>query len=502
MARVRNLLQGMALRRRLTVAVALAVAVAIVLASVAAYLVVRGELRSQVDDRLRELAAGTSVGPRLAPVPNVPDGRDFVRRRLLPVAPRRGVEPALPRAHGGPPRGHGVLLSVPAPPPGGGTGYTQVVTSRGRVLRPTGPKLALPVGARALAVASGQANEFFSDATVAGTHMRVFTTRIAPNEALQAARPLTDIESSLRNVALILGAICVGGVVFAVGLGLVVTRAALHPVARLTTVAEDVARTRDLSRRIEVPGDDEVSRLASTFNTMLAALEQSLASQRGLVADASHEMRTPLTSLRTNVEVLASDGALDPADRERLLDDVVFQLDELAGMVTDIVELARDGEAQGAMAPVRLDLLVAEAIERFRGTGSPRFELDLEPCVVEGAAPTLERAVSNLLDNAVKWSPPRAAVEVTLRDGELAVRDHGPGIAAADVSRVFDRFYRAPSARQRPGSGLGLAIVKQVAQSHGGSVSAANAAGGGALLRLTLPATRAEATRAEISGDS
>jgi two-component system sensor histidine kinase MprB len=222
---------------------------------------------------------------------------------------------------------------------------------------------------------------------------------------------------------------------------------------------------------------------------MLEALEDSQRAQRQLVADASHELRTPLTSLRTNLEVLGSPRELPAGDRERLRTDVVAQLGELTELVGDLVELARDAEPPvEPHEPVRLDELVAAAVERAqRHAPDVVFAAELEPCLVTGSRARLDRAIANLLDNAAKWSPAAGTVDVRLSDGELTVRDHGPGIPAEDLSHVFDRFYRAAAARGRAGSGLGLAIVRQVADVHDGTVRAEAAPGGGALLRLTLP---------------
>ena len=230
-------------------------------------------------------------------------------------------------------------------------------------------------------------------------------------------------------------------------------------------------------------------RPAAAFNGMLTALEDSRQAQRRLVTDASHELRTPLTSLRTNLEVLGRPGALPEADRERLRADLVAQIEELGELVGDLIELARDGEPNGEPhEPLRLDELVGAAVERAqRHAPAVHFASDLEPSEVTGARSRLDRAVANLLDNAAKWSRPGGTVEVVLRDGELTVRDHGPGIADDDLPHVFDRFYRSTAARGRAGSGLGLAIVRHVAEGHGGSVRAEAADGGGALLRLALP---------------
>jgi two-component system sensor histidine kinase MprB len=228
--------------------------------------------------------------------------------------------------------------------------------------------------------------------------------------------------------------------------------------------------------------------MAARFNTMLDTLEGSVEAQKRLVADASHELRTPVTSLRTNIEVLLAGDDLPESARRRLLEDVREQTEELSGLITDVIELARGEVALSGTEDVRLDEIVSVTAGRVgRSYPDARFALDLEPTVVEGLPDRLARAVGNLLDNAAKYGPPGGVVEVTLRDGELAVRDHGPGVAAADAPFVFDRFYRGEGARGRHGSGLGLAIVRQVAESHGGSVRVAEAAGGGAEFRLALP---------------
>ena len=259
---------------------------------------------------------------------------------------------------------------------------------------------------------------------------------------------------------------------------------------RLTATTEAVTETRDLSQRIEPTGTDELGRLATSFNTMLGALEESSRAQRQLVADASHELRTPLTSLRTNIEVLARGNELAPVERERLLADVVEQIGEMTALIGELIELARASRPDAVAEPpadVRLDLLTADAVERTRrNRPNVEFETDLHESLVHGPPSSIERAVANLLDNAAKWSPPGAAVEVAVHDGEVAVRDHGPGIAEEDLPYVFDRFYRSRDARGMPGSGLGLAIVKQVAEAHGGSVVAEQPPDGGTVMRLRL----------------
>jgi two-component system sensor histidine kinase MprB len=467
-------------RHRIVLATGAAVLVAILLASVAVYLLVRGELRSQVDSQLRDFAGGVFAVKVSGSGGGAKVRKFTLAQRLAQSAPGGKAE--------------GFHVKLPSDPLGGRLGFAQVVNAKGTVLGPAIGGQRLPVSARTIAVARGEAGAFFSDATVKGVHARIYTRPVGHGRAVEAVRSLSEVDDTLSRLTLILIAVCAGGVGLAIALGLLVARTAMRPVARLTAAAEHVARTRDLSRRIQTGGRrDELARLARSFNTMLEALERSLAAQRQLVADASHELRTPLTSLRTNVEVLAEGERLEPAERGRLLADVVAQLEELTALVGDLVDLAREEERPPAPEDVRFDRLVEGAVARARRHWPElSFDAELEPALVHADPARLDRAVANLLANAAQWSPDGAAVEVELRGGELRVRDHGPGFDPEEVEHVFDRFYRSPAARGRPGSGLGLAIVRQVAESHGGSVAAENAAGGGALVRLRL-ATLAEA---------
>jgi two-component system sensor histidine kinase MprB len=292
--------------------------------------------------------------------------------------------------------------------------------------------------------------------------------------------------------------VCVGGVAFAVALGRLASRNVVAPIAHVSEAARHIAETEDLGRRIEVETQDEVGELAQHFNAMLDTLERSIASQRQLVADASHELRTPITSLRTNIEVLAEAEALPADERARLLQDVEEQTEELGMLVADLIELARGDEPTREPEDVRLDALVREALTRARRHApSIVFEAQLEPAVVDGSRERLARAINNLLDNAAKHSSPGGVVEVAVGVDGLRVRDHGTGIDPDDIPHLFDRFYRGATARGRPGSGLGLAIVRQVAEQHGGSVRAVNAAGGGAEFVLALPATAVPAAAEE-----
>ena len=269
----------------------------------------------------------------------------------------------------------------------------------------------------------------------------------------------------------------------------------LAPLAEVAQTAEQIGQTDDLSHRLRIHADDEVGQLATRFNNMLerlegsrAELDESVRAQRQLVADASHELRTPVTSLRTNIEVLLAGGELLEEDRRRLLADVVEQSEELSALVGDLIELARGDLPPDATEDTRLDRIVDESLARaHRNSPEVVFEASLVPVIVEGAPERLGRAVNNLLDNAARHSPPGGIVEVIVDDQGLRVRDHGTGVPEDELPYVFDRFFRGANARGRQGSGLGLAIVRQVAQQHGGSVSADNAPGGGAIFTLRLP---------------
>jgi two-component system sensor histidine kinase MprB len=378
---------------------------------------------------------------------------------------------------------------VPLPPqqPFGTGPFIQYVNSSGQVLRLKNERDQIPVTPLSRAIAQGKGATQLTELTVSGIHLRVLTAQIRPGLAVQLALPLDQTEASLRQVRAFFLLVALLGTIVAAVLGAIIARAALAPVRRLTRAVEDVTATRDLSRRIDAGNRDELGRLAASFNTMLGALEVSIAAQRQLVADASHEMRTPLTSLRTNLEVLARADALDTEARGQLIADLIGQIEDVTRLVGDIVQLARDQEQEKDIEDVRLDLLVAGAIGRVtRNHPTVRFEPILHQTFASGAQQRIDRAVTNLLDNAAKWSPAGGVVEVVVADGSVVVRDHGPGIAPGDLPHIFDRFYRSPQARGTPGTGLGLAIVRQVAETHGGTVTAENALDGGAVLTLSF----------------
>jgi two-component system, OmpR family, sensor histidine kinase MprB len=437
----------MTLRSRIALIAAAAVAIAVLAASIGVYVATARTLRGTVDRGLVELAATEARG-QIGPM-----------------------------TRGGPRMGR----------LGGAGGTLQVVTADGLVISSGSEEL--PVTRATIEAAAGQREAFFETATVDGSPVRVLTLPSGNGFALQVGRSLAEVEEvldRLRDQLVLAGLL---GIALAAGLGTVVSRRAVRPVDELTRLAEEVATTRDLTRRIGLDQPDEIGRLAAAFDRMLAQLEQARQAQEQLVADASHELRTPLTSLRTNIEVLAELERLGPEDRRQLVDDVVVQLDEFAHLITSLVELARGDHPVEVVEPVRLDHLVERVASRY-AAGDLDLEVSTEPTLVSGDAARLERAVANLLENARKYAP-GSRVEVVVAAGRVVLRDHGPGIPESDLPHVFDRFFRSERARGAPGSGLGLAIVRRIVEEHGGTVRIANAEGGGTVCTLQLPSVPA-----------
>ena len=362
--------------------------------------------------------------------------------------------------------------------------YTRTIHSNGTV---TGNS-AIPITSDILQVVRGKADGFTKNTTIDETELREAVFTASDGDVVVSVYPLgptTHALAQIRNWILVIGGI---GIAIAAALAALVATEALRPVRRLTAAAEHVAATGTLSARVEVTSKDELGRLATRFNTMLEALEVSVGKQRRLVADASHELRTPLTAVRTNVDLLR-EGRLAEDDAQRALEEASVELSALTTLVSDLVELARGEERQLRVEEVHLDDLVATAVERAKSRApAVTFVTALSPTVVHADPVLLDRAVSNLLDNAVKYSPPYAPIEVTVREGEVIVADHGPGVAEVDLPRIFDRFYRSSAARSKPGAGLGLAIVREAAEAHGGTASVESGAGG-AKFHLRLPAT-------------
>jgi two-component system sensor histidine kinase MprB len=487
----------MSFRRRIALASAAAVAIAIVLASLLTYVLTSEQLHSQVDSQLANRAREARGLVRFlgdaAPAHGLPGGT-IAPPPLVSLGGLR--QTTIPPGGGKTSPPDSQLLGRLSAKPNQVRGYQQVVDTGGHILLRSAGGVSLPVDAatRALAARGGHAQS--RDALVNGLHLRMLAEPFGKGRALQLAQPLTEVDSLLSRLRLILVLVCAGGIALAALLGRLVAGTAVRPVRHLTEAAEHVTLTRDLSRRIEPVGGDEIGRLAGSFNAMLDALEGSMRAldasvdaQRQLVADASHELRTPVTSLRTNVEILQQRGGeMNAAEQAGLLADIVEQIEELTMLMNDLIDLARGEEPHAEAEEVRLDLLVGEVAERARRRAPQTpLELSLEPTLIACVPARLERAVGNLIDNAIKYSPPGAPVDVTLSVAELTVRDRGPGISSEDLPHVFDRFYRGAEARGRPGSGLGLAIVRQVSGQQGGSVNAEPAPGGGTLMRLRLP---------------
>ncbi|GAA3632396.1 two-component system sensor histidine kinase MprB [Lentzea atacamensis] len=453
-------LQRASLRARVTWLAAFCVAGAVALVSFGAYMIVRKSVYDALEEGLRSRAATVATGFKVT----TPDEVQNYPAAFLAAG---DVKMGLLQADTGK-----ILYPKTGEPP--------------------------PVVEEAWEVAQGERPEYIW--TDHKTETRVIAVRYGPegsDQAVVIAQSMQPQRTTLAKLSVVLLLIGGAGVLLAAIAGTAVARTGLRPVQRLTEATERVANTGDLTP-IPVSGDDELARLTHSFNAMLGAVAESQERQRRLVADAGHELRTPLTSMRTNLELLLASErpdspTLSEEDKREIQSDVRAQLDELTTLIGDLVELAREDAPQVIHEPVDLVEVIERAMDRARRRASNvTFDVQLQPWTLLGDSSALERAVLNLLDNAVKFSPSGSAVRLTLRqvgDGSAVVEvaDAGPGIADADLPHVFERFYRSSEARTLPGSGLGLAIVKQVAQRHGGTAMAGRAPEGGALFTLRLP---------------
>jgi len=466
--------KDLSFQARLTLVAATAVAVTVIVSAVIIYWGVRTVVMDGIDSSLKQRADQVTV--------------------------QVGLVPAQSRAGSGVIVGFERELTLRTPPDPDGNGVLwQSVGTDGTTKVPS-DQVDLPVSARDRHVAAGDTDPYYRDEWVRGAPYRIYT--FTPSDprasgvAVEAARPLGPTYAILDILKIFLGVVSLAGIVLAALLGRLISQAALGPLHRLTRAVDHVTATRDMTSRVPDEGRDELGRLGSHFNQMLAALDQSLRMQRQLVADASHELRTPLASMRTNVEVLQRSPELRGHERERLLTDVIFQIEQLTKLIGDLIDLARGDQTPEEREEVRVDWIVAAAVERAAiNWPTVRFDSDLHELVVEGQARRLDRAISNLLDNAGKWSPSGGVVDVQITDHDLVVRDHGPGIDPSDLPYVFDRFWRAPAARGMPGSGLGLSIVRQVADAHGAIVTAELPLGGGTLMRLRFANSKGPLSR-------
>jgi two-component system sensor histidine kinase MprB len=435
---------------------ALAVSIAVILVSASAYVVFRRDLLDAVDGTLTSQA------------------------ETLNNARTHGSLQAAFKLLFSPPS---LLTNQPA---------EQVVNADGVVVTPSRSSTELPVTAKVRAVATGKTNGYFTSTTVGSVSVRELVTRFGKGLALELVQPAGSAELARLAEALALAA--TAGVILALLLGTSVAGLVLRPVRRLTAAAESLATTRDFATRIPVEGRDELSRLALSLNTVLAALQSSQLAQRQLIADASHELRTPLTSLRTNVDILAGRIEINAEARAQLLEDVVDQLDGLSRLVSDLIELARQEGTPGLSRHtdvVAFHDVVTDVLSDMRRDRQVDIEDTVVPVFVRGVRDDLARVVANLVSNAAKWSPQGAAIEVKLSVDSaavLTVRDKGPGIAAEDLPHIFDRFYRGSTERKVPGSGLGLAIARRIVEVHGGAVGVVSSSSDeGSCFEVRLP---------------
>ncbi|MEV7139171.1 sensor histidine kinase [Streptomyces tauricus] len=476
MKRLARRFTSLPIRARLSLLVAAAVAFAVAAVSVTCWFIVQGKLYDQLDNDLEK-----TLGMR------------GIEAQAEAAVSNCSQTPTPLNSDNGPPR----------------SGYFQLVMEDGTpcVLPFSTGSVHVTQGDKDVIDAADTTRGTFRNGTDAdGNDVRVMvlpgltvtdpSTQTSSKAALLVALPLKNTQGTLNDLALILLLVSGIGVLGAGAAGLAVARAGLRPVDKLTEAVEHVARTEDLSVRIPVEDDseDEIARLSRSFNSMTASLADSHELQQQLIADAGHELRTPLTSLRTNIELLTrseeTGRPIPPADRKALLASVKAQMTELAALIGDLQTLSRSdaGTPADRVQVVALQDTVESALRRARLRG-PELTItaDVHPWFVRAEPTALERAIVNILDNAVKFSPEGGAIDVTLRGGELTVRDHGPGIPADELPHVFDRFWRSPSARALPGSGLGLSIVARTVQQSGGDVALSPAPGGGTIATIRLP---------------
>jgi two-component system sensor histidine kinase MprB len=446
------------LRTRLTLTVAAIVAVAVIGGAYAAQYSAKQALRAETDKFLRDRVA-TVVQQRPGDL-----GGDFGG------APTDGDH------------SHQPSFAFDA--------VQQTIDAKGNVTNKLPGQPSLPIDAQDRAIASRQSPSRYRDVQIGGTSYRMITASVKGGGAVQVARRVSEEHDVLDVLRTRLVLIALGGIALAALVAWLVMRRATRPIERLTKTSEHIAATQDLTTPIPVKGHDEVGRLAASFNTMLIALDTSREQQQRLVVDASHELRTPLTAVRTNIDFLGRATTLDAEQRAQLIAETRLELDELTNLVSEMVELATDVRSEEPIEAISLGDVATDVAARFRRRTGKEIVVDVAGrAEVEGRHAMLDRAVSNLVDNALKFSPNGEPVQMTVRGGVLEVADRGPGIAGEDRERVFDRFYRATTARTLPGSGLGLSIVAQIAVLHGGSVALEARAGGGTIARLTLPVT-------------
>lgn len=370
-----------------------------------------------------------------------------------------------------------------------------MVRADGQIWRVQGMRASINPGVDEIAIArTQQGSSTRSTVGNDGALYRVVAVPLTTESgrfAIVLARPLGATVATLNDI---FRTVSLTGLVF-IGLagwmGYYSGSRLMRPLRELSTAVTRVSETDELNP-IGAYTDDELGDLSRSFDTMMHSLASSRDRQKRLIADAGHELRTPLTSMRTNVELLVADeksSMLPAGARGEILSDVAAQLGEFASLVGDLVQLSRDDTVSPSPEPLDFADVVASAVDRAKRRGpNLSFDVSLEPLFIVGEPDTLERAVTNLLDNAVKFSPEAGTVHVKLRGEELTIWDEGRGVAEEDLSKIFDRFYRSNKARNTPGTGLGLSIVMHTINAHGGTVEASNEPGAGAKFTVRLPA--------------
>lgn len=463
----------MSLRVRIALISAAAVAVAIAIAAVVTFNATERELIAEVDDSLRNKIEQITQADN-----------PFELMALLGGFEERAGRSPFERGLSG-------FDAI----------FWQFVPDRGPAITDYPGDGGLPLGTAEQGVVDGAVAMTIRTVNVDDDNLRVLTQSL-PTGVIQVARSLAEVDSSLQGLASVLRLAAVVGVLLAGVVGYFVARGAARPIGQLARAAEHVAETQELASRITVDRSDEIGRLAESFNAMLAALEASREQQQRLVRDAGHELRTPLTALRTNVELLGRVEDLPEDERDRMIEDIDVEIQELSLLVGELVELAAEPPADDlVMEDIGLGEIVDRVADKYRRRTGRTIGVASDESVVLGDAAQLERAVSNLVDNASKWSPDGTPIEVTVEHGRVTVKDQGPGIDDEDAPYVFDRFYRATSARSRPGSGLGLSIVAKTAKDHGGSVFVEDS-DSGAAVGFELPLGPAGSGSAESGGSA
>lgn len=375
----------------------------------------------------------------------------------------------------------------------------QVVDGRGRILLSNVDPIPISRDVKKIAGARGN-YALLETINIGGTdiaQLRVRSVSLSQNKVLMVASPMDKINKTmegLENIALVTG---FSGAAVSALLGFFVAGRVVRPIRQLTVATSSVANSLELDDPIDLDlsldlnldlnRKDELGELAKSFNLMLSELIESRRQQQRLVTDASHELRTPLTSLRTNIEFMSRAEKLSNEEKSQITDDILFELDELTDLVSELVDLATDRHQMEAPSVVDFSDIVKRVVERHMRRSDCFFVVDTELCKIKVEPSLAERAVSNLISNAVKWSPSAGIVEVTVRDGSLTVRDHGPGIAEEETELIFERFYRSASSPSAEGSGLGLSIVRHIAESFGGSTQVVEHQGDGAAIALSFP---------------